>query len=64
MIGLIQRVKQAWVDIENQRVGAIDVGIMALIGVERDDEPQHASIYACRGYRKRQQAGLQPWRIT
>lgn len=41
MIALIQRVSQASVAIANETVAAIDSGLLALIGVERDDgEPQ------------------------
>lgn len=38
MIGLIQRVKEAWVDIDGRRVASIDAGILVLIGVEKGDE--------------------------
>ena len=34
---LIQRVKQASVVVEGQTIGAIDQGLLALVGVERDD---------------------------
>jgi len=37
MIGLIQRVSRADVQVDGQRVGAIDRGILALIGVRRGD---------------------------
>jgi D-aminoacyl-tRNA deacylase len=37
MIALIQRVTRAQVDVAGQTVGAIDRGILALIGVEADD---------------------------
>lgn len=37
MKALIQRVKQAQVDVDGQTVGQIKQGILALIGVERDD---------------------------
>ena len=41
MIALIQRVRQARVEVADNVVGAIDRGILAFIGVERDDaEPQ------------------------
>ena len=42
MIGLIQRVTAARVDIEGECVGAIDRGILALIGVERVDDRHQA----------------------
>lgn len=38
MIGLIQRVIRADVQVEAQTVGAIDRGILALIGVRRGDD--------------------------
>ncbi len=37
MIGLIQRVTQARVEVENNTVAQIDRGILALIGVEKQD---------------------------
>lgn len=37
MIGLIQRVSEARVDVQGKAVGAIGSGLLALIGVERDD---------------------------
>lgn len=37
MIGLIQRVTKAQVDISGQTVGAIEKGICVLVGVEKDD---------------------------
>ena len=37
MIALIQRVSEAEVRIGGERVGAIDRGVLALIGVQRDD---------------------------
>ena len=42
MIGLIQRVTAARVDIEGECVGAIDRGILAFIGVERVDDRHQA----------------------
>ncbi|MCG9697855.1 D-aminoacyl-tRNA deacylase [Shewanella sp. Isolate11] len=38
MIGLIQRVKQARVDVAAETVGAIDQGLLVLLGVEKDDD--------------------------
>ncbi len=38
MIALIQRVTSARVEVAGQTVGAIDRGLLALIGVERDDD--------------------------
>ncbi len=42
MIGLLQRVTSAWVEVDSRRVGQIDVGLMVLIGVERGDEAAQA----------------------
>ncbi|RMH41406.1 MAG: D-tyrosyl-tRNA(Tyr) deacylase [Gammaproteobacteria bacterium] len=42
MIGLIQRVRSAHVDIDNQTVGRIGRGILALIGVQPHDTTQNA----------------------
>ncbi|MCC6630435.1 MAG: D-tyrosyl-tRNA(Tyr) deacylase [Gammaproteobacteria bacterium] len=40
MIALIQRVARAHVEVQGQTVGAIDRGILALIGVEAADSPE------------------------
>lgn len=40
MRGLIQRVSHASVTVEGEKVGAIDRGILLLLGVERDDNEQ------------------------
>ncbi len=42
MIGLIQRVAQAKVDVNGQTVGKIGTGILLLLGVEKDDTPEKA----------------------
>lgn len=42
MKALIQRVTRASVEVEGRRVGAIDRGMLALIGVERHDDEGHA----------------------
>ncbi|MDP2560385.1 D-aminoacyl-tRNA deacylase [Psychrobium sp. 1_MG-2023] len=39
MIALIQRVKQAKVEVNNQVVGEIGQGLLVLLGVEREDTP-------------------------
>lgn len=39
MRALIQRVSQASVHVNSERIGAIEGGLLALIGVERDDTP-------------------------
>ena len=48
MIGLIQRVKQASVDIDESTVGAIDTGLLVLLGVEQEDNEQKAKKLAER----------------
>ena len=42
MIGLIQRVSTAAVDVDGERVGEIGRGILLLLGVERDDTSEKA----------------------
>lgn len=42
MKGLIQRVKHAKVEVGSESVGAIDHGILLLLGVEADDSPESA----------------------
>lgn len=42
MRALIQRVSQASVHVDGERIGHIDQGLLALIGVERDDTPERA----------------------
>lgn len=37
MIGLMQRVTEAWVEVAGERIAAIGPGLMVLIGVERGD---------------------------
>jgi D-aminoacyl-tRNA deacylase len=53
MIALIQRVTRASVTVDGQVVGAVDRGLLALIGVEREDTAQKAERLAQRltGYR-------------
>jgi len=34
---LLQRVTRAWVDVDDSRIGAINSGLMVLLGVERGD---------------------------
>ena len=52
MIGLLQRVSAAKVEIDGDTFGEIGRGLMVLVGVERDDGPAEAdrSISKCRGY--------------
>lgn len=40
MIALIQRVREARVDVAGATVGAIGPGLLALIGVQKDDAPR------------------------
>ncbi|WP_043530959.1 D-aminoacyl-tRNA deacylase [Litchfieldella xinjiangensis] len=42
MRALIQRVRRASVDVEGRRIGAIDHGLLALIGVEKGDSEARA----------------------
>lgn len=42
MIGLIQRVTKARVEVSNQIIAQINAGLMVLIGVEKPDSPQSA----------------------
>lgn len=53
MIALIQRVTRASVTVAGQVVGAIECGVLALIGVEREDSESNAERLAQRltGYR-------------
>ncbi|TNF99434.1 MAG: D-tyrosyl-tRNA(Tyr) deacylase [Gammaproteobacteria bacterium] len=43
MIALIQRVSHASVDVNNEQVGQIDQGILALIGIEKTDTHKQAN---------------------
>ncbi|MBC3766024.1 D-aminoacyl-tRNA deacylase [Neptunicella marina] len=42
MIGLIQRVKSASVTVDGKQTGAIDQGLLVLLGVEQDDDEAKA----------------------
>ena len=42
MIGLIQRVRSAQVDVDQQTIGKINQGILLLLGVQREDTTQRA----------------------
>jgi D-tyrosyl-tRNA(Tyr) deacylase len=42
MIALLQRVVDAWVEIDNKRVATIGHGILALVGVRPDDDEASA----------------------
>lgn len=39
MLGLLQRVRRASVDVNEECVGAIDQGILLLLGIEKNDTP-------------------------
>lgn len=53
MIALIQRVRQAAVHVDDERVGAIGVGLLALVAVQPDDDETRVQRMADRllGYR-------------
>ncbi len=53
MIGLLQRVTQAQVDVGGRSIAAIGRGLMVLVGVEKHDEEQQAERLVQRllGYR-------------
>jgi D-tyrosyl-tRNA(Tyr) deacylase len=42
VIGLIQRVNQARIEVQNQTISSIDRGILALIGIENTDREANA----------------------
>lgn len=42
MIGLIQRVSQASVTVEDQRLGYINKGLLIFLGIEQNDTPKKA----------------------
>jgi D-tyrosyl-tRNA(Tyr) deacylase len=48
MIGLIQRVSYAKVEVEGLNVGEIGRGLMVLVGVEREDGPAEAEQLAAK----------------
>lgn len=37
MIGFLQRVRRAWVEVDGQRVARIETGLLVLVGMERSD---------------------------
>jgi len=53
MIGLIQRVSRASVTVNQQEIGRIDRGVLALIGVEPEDSHENADklLYKLLNYR-------------
>ncbi len=53
VIALIQRVSEASVTVDGEVVGAIDGGLLVLLGVEQGDTPSHADrlLHKVRGYR-------------
>ena len=42
MIGLIQRVSKASVEVTGQQIASIDKGILLLLGIEKNDDTQQA----------------------
>lgn len=59
MIGLLQRVSEASVQVDGQLIGRIEQGILVLVGVQKGDAPSHAERLAKRllGYRVFADAG-------
>ena len=59
MIGLLQRVSQASVEVDSQIIAAIDTGLLVFIGVEKDDTQTRANRLLERllGYRVFPDAG-------
>jgi D-tyrosyl-tRNA(Tyr) deacylase len=53
MIGLLQRVNRARVEVSGETIAAIERGLLVLVGVERADSPAHADRLLTRllGYR-------------
>jgi D-tyrosyl-tRNA(Tyr) deacylase len=53
MIGLLQRVNRARVEVGGETIAAIERGLLVLVGVERADSPAHADRLLTRllGYR-------------
>ena len=53
MIGLLQRVTQAQVDVASETVGRIEGGLLVLVGVQPQDNEAHAErlLQRVRGYR-------------
>ena len=43
MIGLLQRVREAWVEVGGQRVARIGAGLLVLVGIERADDDGRAA---------------------
>jgi D-aminoacyl-tRNA deacylase len=48
VIGLIQRVSGAKIDISGQTTAEIGLGLLVLVGIEREDGPEQASKLAAR----------------
>ena len=53
MIGLLQRVRSARVEVSGVLIGAIDAGLLVLVGVQKDDDEARAERLLTRllGYR-------------
>ncbi len=48
MKSVVQRVREASVTVEGERIAAIDSGILVLLGVQRGDTPREASVLATK----------------
>lgn len=53
MIGLLQRVRSAYVQVDGQQIASIEQGVLALIGIQREDRQAQADRLLDRilGYR-------------
>ncbi len=61
MLVLIQRVSQAAVHVDDEAVGQIGPGLLALVGMEPGDTEAQLQRMAERGYTKRQVRRLVDW---
>jgi len=48
MIAMIQRVRNAFVEVDNKKVGAISHGLLVLLGVEKGDTDKHCERLAAK----------------
>ena len=53
MIGLLQRVRSAYVQVDGQQIASIEQGVLALVGIQREDRQAQADRLLDRmlGYR-------------